>query len=96
MCVCVCACLIKELILKIVTPPGMEGPGAKVERVLEVASITVNKNTVPGDKSALHPGGLRIGQLLAKLGHGYGAHLYKFASVLPSTPQVPLPSPRVR
>jgi glycine hydroxymethyltransferase len=35
--------------------------GARVERILELASIAVNKNTVPGDKSALVPGGIRIG-----------------------------------
>ncbi|XP_028395978.1 serine hydroxymethyltransferase, mitochondrial-like [Dendronephthya gigantea] len=35
--------------------------GARVERVLELASITTNKNTCPGDKSALVPGGLRLG-----------------------------------
>ena len=58
----------------------MEGPGAKVERVLELAAITVNKNTVPGDKSALHPGGLRIGQPLTKLGRVACAD--KFSSFL--------------
>ena len=35
--------------------------GAKVERVLEVVSIAVNKNTCPGDKSALKPSGIRFG-----------------------------------
>ncbi|CAB3981542.1 serine hydroxymethyltransferase, mitochondrial-like [Paramuricea clavata] len=35
--------------------------GARVERVLELAAITTNKNTCPGDKSALVPGGLRLG-----------------------------------
>jgi glycine hydroxymethyltransferase len=32
-----------------------------VERVLELANIAANKNTVPGDKSALTPGGIRVG-----------------------------------
>jgi glycine hydroxymethyltransferase len=32
-----------------------------VERVLELANIAANKNTVPGDKSAFIPGGLRVG-----------------------------------
>ena len=35
--------------------------GARVERVLELACIATNKNTVPGDKSALTPGGVRMG-----------------------------------
>jgi len=35
--------------------------GARVERVLELCNIACNKNTVPGDKSALTPGGIRIG-----------------------------------
>lgn len=35
--------------------------GARVERVLELVGVASNKNTVPGDKSALKPGGLRMG-----------------------------------
>ncbi|CAG8730124.1 8749_t:CDS:2, partial [Racocetra fulgida] len=35
--------------------------GARVERILELANIAANKNTVPGDKSAFIPGGLRVG-----------------------------------
>ena len=35
--------------------------GARVERVLEIAGMATNKNTVPGDKSALFPGGIRMG-----------------------------------
>ena len=35
--------------------------GARVERVLELACIATNKNTVPGDTSALTPGGIRMG-----------------------------------
>lgn len=35
--------------------------GARAERVLECVSIALNKNTCPGDKSALKPSGLRIG-----------------------------------
>ena len=36
--------------------------GALGEHVLELMSISVNKNTVPGDHSALHPSGLRLGE----------------------------------
>ncbi|KAI5288029.1 glycine hydroxymethyltransferase shm1 [Ascosphaera aggregata] len=35
--------------------------GARVERVLELCGVAANKNTVPGDKSAMKPGGLRLG-----------------------------------
>ena len=35
--------------------------GARVERVLELVSVASNKNTVPGDSSAMKPGGLRMG-----------------------------------
>lgn len=35
--------------------------GNKGERVLEEISIAVNKNTCPGDKSAMNPSGIRIG-----------------------------------
>lgn len=35
--------------------------GARVELMLEVVNMATNKNTVPGDKSALTPGGIRMG-----------------------------------
>ncbi|XP_046660623.1 serine hydroxymethyltransferase-like isoform X2 [Homalodisca vitripennis] len=35
--------------------------GAKAEFVLEVIDIACNKNTVPGDKSAMNPSGIRLG-----------------------------------
>lgn len=35
--------------------------GARVERLLELVSIAANKNTCPGDKSALRPSGIRFG-----------------------------------
>ncbi|TFK10502.1 synaptic vesicular amine transporter [Platysternon megacephalum] len=35
--------------------------GGRAERVLEFCSIACNKNTCPGDKSALRPSGLRLG-----------------------------------
>ena len=39
----------------------MKTEGAMVEKVLEDVSIAVNKNTCPGDKSALRPSGVRLG-----------------------------------
>lgn len=35
--------------------------GAKGELILELVNISCNKNTVPGDKSALNPSGIRLG-----------------------------------
>lgn len=35
--------------------------GARAERILEEVAIACNKNCVPGDKSALNPGGIRLG-----------------------------------
>jgi len=35
--------------------------GAQVEKVCELGNIALNKNTVPGDKSAMNPGGIRVG-----------------------------------
>lgn len=35
--------------------------GSRVERVMELCHIAANKNTVPGDVSALVPGGVRMG-----------------------------------
>lgn len=40
---------------------GFDVDGAQVEFVLEMADITVNKNTIKGDTSALRPRGMRIG-----------------------------------
>ena len=37
------------------------GDGMKVEKMLEECEIFVNKNTVPGDESAMKPTGIRIG-----------------------------------
>ena len=33
-----------------------------MEKVLEVVHIAANKNTVPGDVSAMVPGGIRMGK----------------------------------
>lgn len=35
--------------------------GARLETILEKLNIAANKNTIPGDKSALYPSGLRVG-----------------------------------
>jgi len=48
-----------HLVLIDLKPAGIDG--ARVERVLELVGVASNKNTVPGDVSAMKPGGLRMG-----------------------------------
>jgi len=48
-----------HLLLWDLRPLGLTG--SKVEYVLECAHITTNKNSLAGDKSAIHPGGVRLG-----------------------------------
>ncbi|EDV27839.1 uncharacterized protein TRIADDRAFT_53932 [Trichoplax adhaerens] len=48
-----------HLILVDLRPKGVDG--SRTERVLELVNISTNKNTCPGDKSALFPGGMRLG-----------------------------------
>jgi len=48
-----------HLVLADLKPQGVDG--GRVERVLELVGVAANKNTVPGDRSALTPGGLRMG-----------------------------------
>ena len=35
--------------------------GSKIEKICEFVNISINKNSVVGDKSALNPGGIRLG-----------------------------------
>lgn len=48
-----------HLILWDLRPNGVTG--SKVEKICDIAHITLNKNAVAGDTSALAPGGIRIG-----------------------------------
>jgi len=48
-----------HLVLWDVRPHGLTG--SKIEKVCEAASISLNRNAVHGDASALSPGGVRIG-----------------------------------
>jgi glycine hydroxymethyltransferase len=48
-----------HLILWDVRPQGLTG--SKIEKVCDAINISLNKNTVPGDRSAQSPGGVRIG-----------------------------------
>ena len=43
--------------------PSVGLSGAKMEKLLEMVDISVNKNTLPSDVSALNPGGVRLGTL---------------------------------
>lgn len=48
-----------HMLLVDLRPVGLTG--SKAEKVLESISIACNKNTVPGDKSAFNPSGIRFG-----------------------------------
>mmetsp|Transcript_9578 Transcript_9578/g.30660 ORF Transcript_9578/g.30660 Transcript_9578/m.30660 type:complete len:464 (-) Transcript_9578:400-1791(-) len=48
-----------HLVLWDLRPAGITG--SKVEKICDFCQITLNKNAVPGDISALSPGGVRIG-----------------------------------
>jgi len=48
-----------HLLLWDLRPQGLTG--SKFEKLCDAVSITLNKNTVPGDRNALSPGGVRIG-----------------------------------
>jgi len=63
-----------HLILWDLRPHGLTG--GKVEKVCEHASITLNRNCVHGDASALSPGGVRVGAP-AMTTRGCGAEDFK-------------------
>ena len=48
-----------HIVLWDMRPKGVTG--SKMEKILDLCHITVNKNTLYGDKSALTPGGVRLG-----------------------------------
>lgn len=48
-----------HLVLWDLRPQGLNGD--KMQKMCDATSITLNKNTVPGDRSALNPGGVRVG-----------------------------------
>merc|ERR1711871_880839 len=63
-----------HLVLWDLRPHGLTG--GKVEKVCEAASISLNRNAVHGDASALSPGGVRIGSP-AMTTRGCGAEQFK-------------------
>ena len=56
---------------KSVTVDGIHLTGDMGSRILDVAGIVVNRNTIPGDKGALSPTGIRMGTVwVSQLGFG--------------------------
>ncbi|KAI8066767.1 serine hydroxymethyltransferase [Gongronella butleri] len=50
---------VNHLILWDLKPQGLTG--SKIERICDMVHITINKNSIAGDKSAVTPGGVRLG-----------------------------------
>ncbi|KAI9860175.1 MAG: Serine hydroxymethyltransferase, cytosolic [Trichoglossum hirsutum] len=63
-----------HMVLLDLRPQSLDG--ARVEAVLEQANIACNKNSIPGDKSALTPCGIRIGTP-AMTSRGFGEEDFK-------------------
>ncbi|MBK6711853.1 MAG: glycine cleavage system aminomethyltransferase GcvT [Chloroflexi bacterium] len=56
---------------KSVQANGVNLSGDMAARILDVAGIVLNRNTIPGDKGALNPTGLRLGTVwISQLGFG--------------------------
>lgn len=56
---------------KSVSANGVHLSGDMAARILDVAGIVLNRNTIPGDKGAFNPTGLRIGTVwISQLGFG--------------------------
>lgn len=54
--------MFAEPLISIYTYICCDFAGNKVEKLCDLCNITVNKNAVFGDSSALAPGGVRIGE----------------------------------
>lgn len=50
---------VNHLVLMDLRDKGLTG--SKMEKICDACNVTLNKNCVPGDRSALSPGGIRIG-----------------------------------
>merc|ERR1711920_413748 len=77
-----------HLVLWDVRPHGLTG--GKVEKVCEAASISLNRNCVHGDASALSPGGVRIGAPAMTTRGCNEKHFEKIAEFLDRTVQISL------
>ncbi|CAM6002910.1 unnamed protein product [Sphagnum balticum] len=70
---------IHLLVLK-VRDQGIDG--AQLEKVLEAANVSSNRNAIPGDVSGFRPGGLRIGSApMTTKGFG-SAHFVRVADII--------------
>ena len=54
-----CGGTVNHIVMWDVRPHGLTG--SKVEKVLDMMNVTTNKNSIVGDKSAVTPGGIRLG-----------------------------------
>lgn len=55
----ICNGTVNHIVMWDLRPHGLTG--SKVEKILDAAHMTTNKNSVVGDKSAVTPGGIRLG-----------------------------------
>lgn len=55
----ICSGTVNHIVMWDLRPHGLTG--SKVEKILDMMHITTNKNSVVGDKSAVTPGGIRLG-----------------------------------
>jgi glycine hydroxymethyltransferase len=69
-----------HIVLWDMRPRGVTG--SKMEKILDVCHITVNKNTLYGDKSALTPGGVRLGSAALTSRHFTPEHMGTVADLL--------------
>lgn len=56
--------------------------GDQAARILDIAGIVVNRNTIPGDSSALDPSGIRIGTTWITQRGFTGVHLKQLAEII--------------
>merc|ERR1712036_104527 len=77
-----------HLVLWDLRPHGLTG--SKVEKVCECASISLNRNAVHGDASALSPGGVRIGSPAMTTRGCDGEHFRTIADFLDRCCQIAL------
>jgi len=77
-----------HLVLWDLRPHGLTG--SKLEKVCELASISLNRNAVHGDASALSPGGVRIGSPAMTTRGCSAEHFKKIAEFLDRCCQIAL------